>query len=801
MKRIDPEILARRTDPATLNVSPVTDGEYRPSLVGHDRAAKAISYALGVNLSGYNLFVMGPLGIGKARFVREAIAQRDKQATGQDWIYVHNFEKPDHPRAIGLAAGDGEKLRDDAHALLEELKVTIPASFESDTYASEVARIQSSINESQNEALQAISEEAGKDGIGLVQTPQGFSLAPIKDGEVIPGEEFGQLPEAEQETIRERLKVHEEKLQQAMRENNRYRRDQVTRMRDVNRETTGFAIDPSLAEIRPKYEKYPEVLNWLDQTKEDLLENFADFLPTPEGAAPEHPFAQGEKDLGRYEVNLLTRSTDGSAPIVEAEHPTLPSLLGRVDYKARFGTMATDFRLIKPGKLHEANGGYLLIDAWRLFSEPYAWEALKRNLQRGSIRIESVAEAAGNATPSRLDPEPIPLDVKVILFGERYSFYTLQEHDPDFAALFRVVADFDNALPRDEEHANGIAQVILEQAAQNKLQRIDNTGLARLLDEASRRADDSTRLSAHIQYLSEICVEADHVARSGGASTITAEHVITAITDRRERVSRSHLEYQRSILRGTLLIDTEGEEVGQVNGLAVYEMNGEGFGHPSRITATTRFGDGTMIDVQRETQMGGPTHTKGMFILTSYLATRYASRQALPVNGTIVFEQSYGPVDGDSATIAEFCALASSLSDFPIRQDLAVTGSMNQLGEVQAIGGANEKIEGFFDICCKRGLTGTQGVVIPASNVEHLMLNESVVEAVEQDKFHIYAVEQVDEAIEILLGVPAGTPNDGANAGTVGSRIQQRLSDFQSYRSTGGRAAARRARYAGNDRD
>ncbi|MGC1442251.1 MAG: Lon-insertion domain-containing protein, partial [Burkholderiaceae bacterium] len=341
---------------------------------------------------------------------------------------------------------------------------------------------------------------------------------------------------------------------------------------------------------------------------------------------------------------------------------------------------------------------------------------------------------------------------------------------------------------------------LLEQASANQLQPLDKSALARLLDQAARLADDATRLSSHVQHLSEVAVEADHVARSAGATVTTAEHVRTAIADRRERVSRSHLEYQRSILRGTMLIDTDGREIGQVNGLAVYEMNGEGFGHPSRITATTRLGDGTMIDIQRETQMGGAVHTKGMLILTSYLAARYAARQPLPVNASLVFEQSYGPVDGDSATIAELCALLSSLSSLPVRQDLAVTGSMNQQGEVQAIGGANEKIEGYFDICKKRGLTGTQGVIIPASNVEHLMLTEEVVDAAAAGQFHIYSVSHVDEALELLLDAPVGSSSDGPQAGTIGGRVQQRLSDYLAHRS-GGRAAARRARYAGGDRD
>ncbi|MEZ5661806.1 MAG: ATP-binding protein [Burkholderiaceae bacterium] len=615
--RVAPERLAPRTSPelaaGVIAAMPVASGT--PFLIGHERAARAIDYALAVDLPGYNLFVMGPKGIGKSLFVREAIQRQARKAPTHDWVYLNNFASADHPQAFGLQAGDGARLRDAMRETVRELRATLPAAFEAESYATEIERVQSALAEQQNAALQAIHEEAMAAGIALLQTPNGLSFAPMRDGEVMPPEVFNALKSEEQEAIRKRIRELEEKLQRSMRETMRHRREQVADIERINRETARFATEQAIDELRDKFPESTGLHPWFDALQADLLEHFELFLP--QKPSPEQgPFAM-QPDFGRYEVNLLTESCDGQAPVVMVDHPTMPELVGRVEYRATFGMLNTDFRLIKPGKLHLANGGYLLIDAWRLVAEPYAWDALKRTLQRAAIRIESPAEAAGYAGTARLEPEPIPLSVKVVIFGERYLYHLLSEHDPEFGALFRVVADFDDALPRDHDHVRGLASVVMAQATQARLMPMAPAALARLLDEAARSADDNQRLSAHVQSLIEIAVESDHEARRDGATQIERVHVRRAVASARDRMARSHREYQNAIERGVLLIDTLDRRVGQVNGLAVYDIGGQGFGHPSRITATTRFGDGNLLDIQRETHMGGAIHTKGVMILTS----------------------------------------------------------------------------------------------------------------------------------------------------------------------------------------
>lgn len=447
-----------------------------------------------------------------------------------------------------------------------------------------------------------------------------------------------------------------------------------------------------------------------------------------------------------------------------------------------FGTLVSDFRLIRPGDLHRANGGYLLLDAQKLVAEPFAWAALKRALERRSIRIESPAEVVGVISASQVEPEPIPLDVKVALFGDRHLYYLLDAYDPDFRRLFRIVADFDDDLPRDDAHQQAIANSIRAQAQRRGLLPLSRGALARLVDEGSRQAEDANRVSAELGHLGEVAVEADAYARAGGQAQVDASDIVRAIASRRDRAARSAEAYRRSIIEGTLAIATDGERVGQVNGLAVYDLGGEFFGHPSRITATAALGEGRLLDIQRETDLGGSIHHKGMLILGSFLNARYSARDLMALSASIVFEQSYGPVDGDSATIAETVALLSAISDVPLRQSLAVTGSMNQFGDVQAIGGVNEKVEGFFEVCRDRGLDGTQGVIIPQANARHLMLNDEVVAAVAEGKFSVHAVAHVDEAIELLSGMPAGEPVAGMADRHFNARVVARLHAMSALR-------------------
>ena len=800
MTRLQADQLLTRCDPAAIPFEDTAHADAVAAagpLVGHDRAMRAIAFGLDVEQDGYNVYVMGSAGIGKLRFVREAIATRGKRAEPRDWVYVNQFKRPERPLAIGLPHGRGAALREDMRQLVDELKATIPAAFESETYATEVERIQGEIAERHSHALSALNEEANRDGIALVQTPNGFTLAPVKDGEVMDPAAFAQLPEAEQQRLRARILQLQERLQRIVRDSVRLRKEQAERVTKVNRETTAFAVSQAIDDLRARYADIDAVREWLDTVRDDVLENANDFLRTAQEAQP-NPFVP-RPDLGRYEVNLLGTNADGDgAPVVEAEHPTMSALLGRIDHVAQFGALVTDFRLIRPGLLHRANGGYLLIDAQRLLTEPFAWAALKRALQRKSVVIESIAEQYAAVSTVRLEPEAIPLDVKVVLFGDRTIYYLLAEYDPDFPRLFRVMADFDEDLPRDDAHVTGVAAVIAQEARARALLPIGRDGIARLVDHAARLTDDAKRLSAQVQRLMETAVEADRVARRDGRARICAADVRVAIEAARERASRAADAHRRAIERGTLVIETQGERVGQVNGLAVFQLAEHGFGHPSRITATTRLGEGRLVDIQRETDMGGPIHTKGVLILSAFLASRYSARQPMALAASLVFEQSYGPVDGDSATVAELCALLSSLSGVPVRQGVAITGSMDQHGAVQAIGGVNEKIEGFFDICSARGLTGEQGVVIPLANVAHLMLREAVVEAVVAERFHVWAVSHVDEAIERLMGMPAGEVGAPATEPSVNGRVAARLRDYAALRRGARLHQGLRGRLAGN---
>lgn len=807
---LTPDQLTHKTDPDALGLdaidrpgsTPARPEADRAHLIGHERAARAIDFALNVNRPGYNLFVMGPMGIGKTRFVREAIGRRNLRIKPLDQVYLNNFSDDGKPVAASLEAGDGAALRDAMAAMIRDLQTTIQAAFDAETYVERIERFKQRVNSFEQTGLEAVQAELTSENLMLAQTPDGLIVTPADDGEPMTPEAMGQLPQPEQERLRERLGFWNDKLQRLNRDNLKFRRDQAARVRAFNRETAVAAVEPNIDELRARFGHYPVLADWFTGLQNDLLDRYPAFLPSADDSEAELSIA-GPEQLGRYDINVLTESPvadEVPAPVIQLDHPTVPELVGRIEGRLVAGVVQSDFRMIRPGALHRANGGYLLIDAWRLFSEPRAWDALKRTLQRRAIRIESSGDNPGPASAALIEPDPIALDVKIILFGERESYYTLSELDPEFDSLFRVSADFDDHLDRTEPHQNGLAVVLAEQAQANELLPLERPALASLLDEAARCAEDQNRLTAHVQYLTELAVEADYEARQRGSTSIAAGHIAAALVNRRDRASRAHLEHQRSILEQAILIATEGLAIGQVNGLAVYDVGGESFGHPSRISASTRLGDGQVLDIQRETHMGGAIHTKGVMTLSAYFGARYAPRHPLPINASLVFEQSYGPIDGDSATLAELIALISSISLVPVRQDLAITGSMNQLGEAQAIGGINHKIEGFFEICQARGLTGTQGVIIPKSNLSNLMLDETVINAVRRGQFHLYAVSHADEAIELLMGLPAGSPGDSAAQQTVSGLVALRLTDLLSQRN-GGRAAARRARYGGGDRD
>jgi len=784
--RLPPEALYRHCDPAQFSFGSSAELAPLPSLFGQPRAVDSVRFGIGIAREGYNLFVMGSPGIGKHTLVRQELARKvAEQVEASDWAYVNNFREPSKPIALELPAGRGAALREDMRTLVDELRTAIPAAFESDEYRARAGQIEAEFTERHEKAFTELGREAAQDNIGLLRTPAGFTFAPLKDGEVISSEDFAALKDDERARIESRISELQSKLESIVRNVVRWRREQRERLKQLNREMTLFAVGQHVAELTEKYRDLRRVLDYVEAVQQDVIDNAEDFIKAREpqagimGGPPETP------SFRRYQVNLIVDHGDREGSlIVKEDHPTYQNLIGRVDHIAQFGTLVTDFALIKAGALHRANGGYLLLDARKLLMQPFSWEGLKRALSNGEIRIESLAEMYSLVSTVSLSPEPIPLNVKVVLFGDRFIYYLLQAYDPDFRQLFKVAADFEERFERTPENDRLFAQLIATIAGEKKLAPLDRAAVARVIEHGARLAGDARKLSANLEAVSDLLCEADHWAREGGRDRVAATDVERAIAEQRHRADRLRERMHEQILRGTVLIDTTGERVGQINALSVLQLGDYAFAEPTRITATTRLGDGSVIDVQREVELGGAIHSKGVLILSAFLAARFSTNRPLSLAASLVFEQTYGLVEGDSASLAELCALLSSLADAPIRQSFAVTGSVNQLGEVQAIGAVNEKIEGFFDICNARGLDGKQGVLIPASNAEDLMLRADVVEAVAAGRFHVYPVAHVDQAIELLTGIPAGEPaaTGGFAPGTVNGRATRRVRELSELR-------------------
>jgi len=776
----------------TAELEPIEHG------IGQTRAAAAVRLALGIKHGGYNLFALGPAGTGKYAFVRSAVEKASAAwPVPADWCYVNNFAEPHRPRTLRLPPGRGRPLALDAARLVDELQLALPAAFDSDEYRNRKAVIQEHFKERQETQFSALQARARDQDVAIVRTPMGMALAPIRDGEVLSPDEFEQLSEDERRRRREASERMQQELAEFLQQLPRWEKEQREQLRELNREITLLAVGHLIDEVKKRWEDQPAVLEHLEAVRQDVIENVDDFLPkeqTPQIViGPAVREAAGASPLRRYQVNVIVDQTgpqespsggaDGvpvGAPVVYEDHPTLPNLVGRIEHLAQFGTLVTDFMLIKPGALHRANGGCLILDARKLLTSPYAYETLKRAVRSSCIRIESAAEQLGWSTTTTLEPEPIPLDVKVVLLGEPMLYYLLSAHDPEFGELFRVAADFEVSMDRDDGGTLSYARLIATLAGRIGIRPLGRAGVARVIEHASRLAGDSQKLTTHTDTLEDLLREADFWAGEAGSSVIEAAHVQDAIDARIFRSDRLRERTQEQIRRGTVLIETEGARVGQINGLAVIQLDGFAFGRPSRISAKVRLGKGEVVDIEREVALGGPLHSKGVLILSSYLANRYAREQPLSLQASLVFEQSYSGVEGDSASSAELYALLSALAGIPLRQSLAVTGSVDQQGRVQAIGGVNEKIEGFFDVCAARGLSGEQGVLIPAANVPHLMLRADVVEACRGGRFAVYPVESIDQGIALLTGVPAGEADDAGAypLGSVNRAVAARIGAF-----------------------
>ncbi|NBO63809.1 MAG: ATP-binding protein [Acidobacteria bacterium] len=800
MRILTKEELYHRCDPDHFSFNTTAELAEIGEMVGQERAVEAVLFGIGIRREGFNLFALGPSGAGKHTLVRGFIAdQAAREATPSDWCYINNFTQSTKPLLIELPPGRGRELQKDVDHLIDELRSVLPAAFETESFRTRRQAIDEEIEERHETAFRALGQEAQKKGVALLHTPTGFVLAPVHNDEVLTPEQFEKLPLEEQQQITTVIAELQDQLQAIIRQSPQWRREGYEKIRQLNREVTTFEVDHLIDELRAKYQPLPDVISYLDAIQQDVIDNVDDFIKPPEpalaalmgGSSPSN--GKGAFPFRRYMVNLLVAHEPGSgAPVVYEDHPTFPNLIGQVEYLSHLGAMVTDFNLIRPGALHRANGGYLLLDAHKILQQPYAWEGLKRALRSNEIRVESLGQTLGLMNAVSLEPRSIPLAVKVVLIGERSLYYLLCQYDPDFSELFKVAVDFEDEMERTPENHLLYARTIGTIVHKEQLLPLDRAAVARVIEHSSRLVGDSGRLTTNTLRLADLLREADFLAHRAERQTIGSADIQQAIDAQQRRVDRIRARYLEEICRGTILIDTSGRRIGQINGLSVIVLHQFSFGHPTRITARVRLGRGEVIDIEREVSLGGPIHSKGVLILSGFLGARYATDHPLSLSASLVFEQSYGGVEGDSASSAELYALISALAEVPINQSFAVTGSVNQHGEVQAIGGVNEKIEGFFDLCQTRGLTGEQGVLIPESNVRHLMLRHDVVAAVEAEKFHIYPVSTIDEGIEILTGLPAGSRDANGNFpfGSINQRVEVRLVQLAEKRVSLGRSSA-----------
>ena len=784
-KALPPEKLYTVCDLGQFKFKSTDELQAFEGILGQARAIEALQFGVGIKQQGYNLFVLGPSGVGKHSLIRQYLDQQSKQAaTPCDWVYVANFNDAQKPRAIELPAGRGTELKQDMQQLIDDLRSAIPGAFDTEQYQRRHQKLQDELQNKVREAFEKLTEEALGHNVIVLRGEEQITFVPAREGKPMTQEEYDALEDKERDRLDVVIKQLEENLRQFFKQRQQWQAELRENLKTLNREVGMFAVGHLIEELRNKYSEVQEVAEYLDEVQEDVIEHLHAFFPEQPAVAlfeknREEPYFRN------YQVNVLVANTpDSGAPVVFEDAPRYQNLVGRIEHISQMGTLVTDYMLIKPGALHKANGGYLIIDALKILQQPYAWEGLKQALSARYIRIQALGEIYSLISTVSLEPEEIPLDIKVVLVGERILYYLLTEYDPEFAELFKVGADFEDTIDRNTEHYQFYAQLIAALIKRDELLPFERAAVERVIEHSSRMAEDVEKLSMHILSVADLLREADYWARQEKAKHVSREVVQIAIDKQIYRSDRIRQRYLEEFRRGTLLLDTSGETIGQVNGLVVIQLNNIAFGHPSRITATARLGEGEVVDIEREVELGGAIHSKGVFILSAFLAARYAHNKPLSLAATLVFEQSYSGVEGDSASVGELCALLSALAQVPIRQNFAITGSVNQHGQVQPIGGVNEKIEGFFDVCRAKGFSGDQGVIIPQSNISHLMLRQDVVEAVRKGEFQIYPVASVDEAVSLLTGMEAGELDENGEfpAETFNGKVDARLREFAELR-------------------
>jgi len=800
MKKLSRADLRQLTLPESLGFSCSSELTTLPFALGQKRAEEAISFALAMTHPGYNVFVMGRPGEGRHatafRLTREKAAG---ERTPPDFCYLHNFAEPRTPRLLRLPAGRGALLKADLQRFCRDLPSAIAAALEADSHIQRIDALRNQHKKREEAALVELDTACRKDGLGLLNTPEGFVFTPLADDKPMPTEAFEALSETERQKYEELANAWGDKLSDLLADFPGWRHDLNRAIIRAARK----ALHPTLAHLtramRRAHADLAEVISFIDAICDDVIERVVRGGSSPdEDEGGEDPFAEEERAgredttlaaaLRNYQLNLLVdHGRTQGAPVVSEDNPGFGNLIGSIEHNASAHGQHTRFDMIRPGALHRANGGYLILDAQRLLAQPFAWDGLKRSLKSGRLAIDPPAEAQGWSSQISLRPEEAPCSLKVILIGERELYELLMENDPDFRDLFKVCADFSDEIPRNAENERHFARLLAGVGENAGLPPFSASAIARLIEEAARHAAHARRLSLDIHFMKDLMLEAEFQAKTSDNRIVTREDVDAALAARARRAGRFPENVLEDILEGSILISTEGERISQVNALVVVEVAGVMYGHPARITATARVGNGDVVDIERESDLGGSIHSKGVLILTAFLAARYARQQPLSLSASLVFEQSYGIVEGDSASLAELCALLSALARVPIRQSLALTGSVNQFGEVQVIGGVNEKIEGFYDLCAARGLSGDQGVLIPAASVAYLMLRPDVVEAVAAGRFHIYPVKTVDETMEYLTGIPAGQPDAHGRLpkGSINEKVAKALAEMSAIQHPG----------------
>lgn len=755
-------------------------------IVGQNRAQEAVRFALAMPHGGYNVYAVGINGLGKRTMMLRYLAHhKDTEQQCHDWCYVADFEEPRVPKLLKLPAGQGSQLKRDMEKLMSRLVKVIPQTFDSEGFLERAEKLKSDYTALQDGELEKVAQQAKRKKVNLtISTPGGYRLVAMNGDEPHTAESFKALTEAQREKFEEIVNNLEKRLRRALRKLADWEQEYADKQQALNQETLESVTGHQIDELKERYKDLPNVVGFIEAVRKDLSENLEIFLDDDDEQATIAYASLDKKMPRRYLVNLLVHQKTKEIPVEVEDNPTYHNLFGYVENVTYKGTVFTDFSLIRPGSLHRANGGYLLMDAAKMLEQPFAWDAMKRALRSHSIQINSLERELTLSGTISIEPEPVPLDVKIVLFGDRETWMLLQEYDPEFAELFRVTADFEDEMNRNNDSQMAYAKFIASLVVEKKLLHCTHRAVARVIEQSARMAEHQNRLSLHAADIANLLRESDYWARQAGAKQIQDLHVERALVSARYRNSRIRDHFYDSIRDGTTLVTTSGSCVGQVNALSVLSTGGFEFGLSNRITASSYYGDGDVIDIERDVKLGGSIHSKGVMILTSWLASRFAVDDPMHLSASLTFEQNYGEVDGDSASLAELCALVSSIAQLPVRQDLAITGSINQFGEVQPIGGVNEKIEGFFTTCQLKGdLSGEQGVIMPASNVQNLMLDSEVVAAVKAGDFHVYAVNHVEEAVAMLMGTPAGKPDSKGRypKGTVFGIIQQRFEKMREH--------------------